>query len=641
MKYIPPSKQVASLSLGETQKFLNMIYKGQATKALSIINTRIRMGALNAGLMTLKAEALRTLGQIHSAIDSYKKAAELGAKGTWFRAGTLLDQINQVEDAYLCLTKAIEEDPDNPDAYNTMVVMLFNKSRNHQGLNYAVHLLSNPRSSHQQRATAALLLSSIGMHDEASDAFKTIVNQVGLVQQPSLIGPILGSVHFTCDWDLFDAACTQAMSFYAAGQFKEVCEYPLTNISWCTDEAINLAVAQAHALRTIPQTEPFVIERNVPHNRIRIGYISNDFREHATMHLMIGLFENHNKENFEIFAYDYSVVDDSEYRRRFVKSIDHLIDISVLSDLDAAKKIELDHLDILIDLKGYTGLARPGVLAHRPAPIQLSYLGFPGSTGLSYIDYLMTDRYVTPDSSKAHYSERLCRLPHSYQCNEKAQDIALSLKSRDDFGLPSDQVVFCSFNQSYKIDAKTFAVWLQILQGVENSVLWLLVGQSDTAKKNLIQFAEKHGIDPKRLIFASGAMPTEHRERIQFADIALDTLLCNGHTTTSDMLFWAGLPVVTCKGAHFASRVSESLLNTIGLPELVGIDHQDMVRIGCELGNNSDYRKTIREKIAINRKTAALFDPLRFARDFERGLTMIIANHQSDSPCNILDVPAH
>lgn len=638
-KGVKPNKSSVTLTHGEIEKILKMIYNGQATQAFNIINARLRKGVPTVPLLLLKAEAQRTLGDIRSSVDTYKIAANSGAKGMWFRAASLLASIKEVDQAHLCFKKAIVDEPNNPEVFDGLIVMLSNNSKGQVGLDYARQQLSNPKSTNAHRVNAVLALSLNSCHDEASLAIKNFVDDAFLENEPALVGLILGTLHFTCEWELVNLARAQATKFYEAGHFNDVCEFPLTNVIWCRNERVNLAVSQAYALRVAPPVEPFVLQSKANNDRLRIGYFSSDFREHATMHLITGLFENHDKKKFEIYAYDYSIPDNSEYRRRFLSAIDHHIDISALTDIDAAKKIEADNLDILIDLKGHTGSSRPTVLAYRPAPVQIAYLGFPGSTGLGCIDYIIADRYVTPDSSKAHYSERFCRLPHSYQCNGKASDITRSSKSRNDFGLPTDQIVFCAFNQQYKVDPETFAVWLEILRKVENSVLWLLLDHSVIAKKNIIHFTEKHGVDPKRLIFTSTVMPAEHRERLQFADIALDTLLCNGHTTTSDMLLWGGLPVVTCKGQHFSSRVSESLLSAMGLQELVGLDREDMVRIACELATNNDYRKAIREKIALNRKTSTLFDPSRFAADFERGLTMIIANHRSDLPLAILDIP--
>ena len=632
-------RQEQAISPQEIESLLAQINGGKARIALAHIEKRIRRNGKSKVLLALRAEALRLSGDLSGAIDACQLAAAAGAPGNWLRAGQLLAGERRPDEAFTCLTKAMSEDPTNPEPLDAIITTLFNSGRNAQGAFFARYLLVNPRATSEQRTRAALLLSSNGLHDEASQTLKEIATSAQITQHPSIIGSVLSSVHFTCDWTFLDDLRAQATAYYAQGQFECTQEYPLTNIAWCNNEAFNLGVTQAYAKRTIPIVEPLVLPSRTTRDRLRVGYLSNDFRNHATLHLMVGLFERHDRRNFEIFAYDYSLPDHSEYRERFLGAIEHHVDITDLTDQEAAKRICADDLDLLIDLKGHTGLSRPAILAYRPAPVQASYLGFPGSTGLPYVDYLITDQFVTPNSCVNYYPERLCRLPHSYQCNDSVQEIAPSLKTRNDFGLPDDKVVFCSFNQAYKIDSVSFSVWLEILLGVPDSVLWLLVDQSESARQNLMRTAQEKGVDPLRLIFACAVDPIAHRERLLFADIALDTLICNGHTTTSDMLRWGGAPVVTARGAHFASRVSESLLNAMNLSELVGADHLDMVKIACRIGNDKSYRSALREKIAESRSTAPLFDATQFTLDFERAIQMMIENHQTQSPTRILDVP--
>jgi protein O-GlcNAc transferase len=376
---------------------------------------------------------------------------------------------------------------------------------------------------------------------------------------------------------------------------------------------------------------------NPPGQRLRVGYLSCDFRNHATMHLMAGLFECHDRQRFEVFAYDYSTQEISDYRQRFLDAVEHHVEIQSLSDKHAAARIAQDRLDILFDLKVYTGGGRVGVLAHRPVALQAAYLGFPGSAASPYIDFIVSDRFVTPDSSTPYYPEKFCRLPHTYQCNDNKRLTASAPGTRAMHGLPDDKVVFGAFNQSYKIDRLSFAVWLRILTEVPDSVLWLL-GQSPTAIVNLTRYAQAAGIGPERLIFAPFTDPRQHLARLQLADAILDTLVCNGHTTTSDAL-WAGVPVITARGWHFASRVSESLLNALELPELVGTDHDDMVRIAKRIGTDAEYRAAVRAKATANRSTAPLFDSARFTRDFETAIEMMVQQHRSGTAREHIDVP--
>ncbi len=416
---------------------------------------------------------------------------------------------------------------------------------------------------------------------------------------------------FTCEWEWIEQLQQKISAYYQLGDFASPQEYPLTNLTWCADEAINLGVTRAYADRMVAKVQTGVARPTGPaQQRIRIGYLSCDFRNHATMHLMAGLLEAHDRRRFEVFAYDYSNQDVSEYRQRFLNAVEHHVPIHSLTDEQAAEQIAKDRLDILFDLKLYTGGGRAGILAYRPAPVQAAYLGFPGSAASTDIDYIISDRFVTPDSSAPYYTEKFCRLPHSYQCNDRRRYVAPAPGSRADYGLPEDKVVFGAFNQSYKIDRGSFSVWLRILKEVPDSVLWLL-GQSPAAVTHLTHQAQLERVDSSRLIFAPFAPPTEHLTRLRQADAILDALTCNGHTTTSDAL-WAGVPVITARGRHFASRVSESLLNAMGLPELVARDQDDMVRIAKRIGTEAPYRTQLRDLVAAQPDdgTAIRYRPL-------------------------------
>jgi protein O-GlcNAc transferase len=257
--------------------------------------------------------------------------------------------------------------------------------------------------------------------------------------------------------------------------------------------------------------------------------------------------------------------------------------------------------------------------------------------GTKSVDYQITDRFVTPDSSEPFFDEALCRLPHSYQSNDRKRPNPTVQATRADFGLPEDAVVFCSFNQSYKIDRNTFDVWMRVMREVPNSVLWLLDLAEET-KANLRAGAEKAGIDPGRLFFSGFAAPDQHIARLKLADAALDTLIYNGHTTTSDAL-WAGLPVVTAHGKHFASRVTESLLNAVNLPELVGQDQDEMVRIAVRVGQDAAYRKQLREHIRVAMDTAPLYDTERFTRNFEEAIRLMVKASRANKTGAIIDVP--
>ena len=618
-----------------TETLLHQIQNGQAAQALDQIDPLLAAQPNHPGLLTLKAEALRFSQRGHEAIAVYQRAGAVGGGArNWLVAGHLLMAERRIDDALASLTYAIAEDPGSEEILNTLVTTLFNAQRAKDGILFARRLIGvsqNPTFL----ANAALLLQSNELYEEATGVFKRFINDASA---PATLGAALVPARFTCEWDWIEALQARLSASYARGEFDRTHEYPLTHVTWCADEAYNLEVTRAYAARMLPQPEPLPAAARAPADaaRIRVGYLSSDFCNHATMHLMAGLLEMHDRGRFEVFAYDSSPVDGSDYRRRFLDAVEHHVDITAMNDQDAAVRIAADRLDILFDLKGHTGWGRLGIMAYRPAPLQAAYLGFPGSTATTFIDYLVCDRIVVPDSSAAHYSEKLCRLPHSYQCNDDKRPMAGQAPSRAAYGLPDDAVVFCAFNQSYKIDRRSFDAWMRVLQAVPGSVLWLL-SQGPAAETNLRRQAERDGIAPARLVFAPFAAPEQHLARLQLADAALDALVCNGHTTTSDML-WAGIPVVTARGSHFASRVSESLLCAIGLPELVGQDDADMVNIASAIGQDREYRSELRQRVAALRRQAPLFDTRRFTRNFEDAISAMVERSRAGLAPDHLDI---
>src|ERR1700720_3466238 len=340
--------------------------------------------------------------------------------------------------------------------------------------------------------------------------------------------------------------------------------------------------------------------------RIRLGYLSGDFHQHAPARLMAELFERHDRTRFEVLAYSYGPDDNSAMRARLASAFDRFVDIGALSHHDAARTIHADRVDILIDLKGYTHHARPAISAYRPAPVQVSYLGYPATMGAGFIDYIIVDSFVVPYSQQPFFSERLVHLPRSYQVNDRRREVADARTSRRDVGLPAEGLVLCSFNNSYKISPVFFDIWMRLLRAVPGSVLWLLEANPQVAG-NLRSEAEKRGVDSGRLIFAPVVPPAEHLGRHRHADLFLDTLPCNAHTTASDAL-WAGLPVLTCSGDTFAGRVAGSLLTAIGMPELITESLEEYEQIALALAGDPKRLIALRQKLEKNRDAGSLFD---------------------------------
>lgn len=370
-----------------------------------------------------------------------------------------------------------------------------------------------------------------------------------------------------------------------------------------------------------------------PAQRIRIGYLSNDFHNHATAFLMIELFESHDSEKFELFAYSYGEDDGKEMRPRLEASFEHFVEVQTLTVSETAERINADGIDILIDLKGFTLGTRTEVLAHRPAPVQVNFLGYPGTLGTGLCDYIITDRFLTPPASGPNYSESFAYMPETYQPRGRRTEIAKA-PSRASAGLPENGFVFCCFNQSVKITPEIFKVWCRLLSHNSDSVLWLMADHM--AEGNLKNFAMQQGVLPSRLVFAEPLPQDDHLARLQLADLLLDTQPYNAHTTASDAL-WAGIPVVTCSGETFASRVAGSLLHAVGLPELITKDLDEYYELALILSKDSKRYEGLVSHLALNRLTSPLFDTKRYTKHLEELYRKMWERYQSGAMPKTLD----
>jgi len=363
------------------------------------------------------------------------------------------------------------------------------------------------------------------------------------------------------------------------------------------------------------------------HDRIRVAYLSADFHAHATAYLVAELFEAHDRGRFEVVGVSYGEDDGSPMRQRLVAAFDRFVDARAMSDREVARWMRAQEIDIAVDLKGYTAGARAGILQRRPAPVQVSFLGYPGTTGLAYVDYLVADAFVIPHGDERWYTEKVVRLPDAYQPNDSRREIDAHTPSRAELGLPEGGFVFCCFNNVYKILPDVFAIWMRLLSSVPGSVLWLL-GDNDAAKRNLRREAATRGVAPERLVFAPRAKLPAHLARQRRADLFLDTLPVNAHTTASDAL-WAGLPVLTCAGSTFAGRVAGSLLHAAGQSALVTHTAEDYEALAYKLATTPSLLAALRAKLARERSTSALFDARRFARNIERAYLTMHARSQA------------
>src|ERR1700730_16347718 len=365
---------------------------------------------------------------------------------------------------------------------------------------------------------------------------------------------------------------------------------------------------------------PLAADEAYGHDKIRVAYVSADFHDHATANLMASVFERHDRDKFEINAVSFGPPSTSEMRRRLVGAFDRFIDVRLKSDQAIAEAIRELEIDIAIDLKGFTKDCRPGIFARRPAPIQVNYLGYPGTTGASFIDYIIADRVVIPVADQQFYSENVVYLPDSYQPNDDRRPRPASRTSRADEGLPEQGFVFCSFNNTYKITPMIFDIWMRLLRRVDGGVLWLLQA-NEFAPNHLRKEAEKRGVPANRVIFAKRTSFEDHLARHHLADLFLDTLPVNAHTTASDAL-WMGLPVLTCAGTTFAGRVAASLLSAAGLEELITRSLEDYESLALKLARDQSLLDTVRERIESSHH-GPLFDTALFTRHIEAAYTQM------------------
>jgi predicted O-linked N-acetylglucosamine transferase (SPINDLY family) len=409
-----------------------------------------------------------------------------------------------------------------------------------------------------------------------------------------------------CDWE--------RVARIAASEAAAVAP-PLTFLGYSDDKALQLQCAMSTSRALVPTPLPPLWQgEKYRHDRIRLAYVSADFREHAVAFQIAPLIERHDRARFQVIGISIGPSDDSAIRARLVKSFDRFHDFAALNSDEIARRLRDMEIDIAIDLGGHTGQARPRIFAHRPTPVQATWLGYPGTTGAPFIDYLIADRIVAPFEDQPFFTEKLVHLPHSYFPADPARDVG-AVPSLLACGLPEAGFVFCAFNNNWKITRPVFDVWMRLLSAVPQSVLWLKQPAAD-ARANLEREAAARGIDPARLVYAENAPLDIHLARHANAGLFLDTLPYNAHATAADAL-GTGLPVLTCKGQAFAGRVAASLLEAVGLPELVAQNLEDYETRALELAREPEKLKALREKLARNLAATPLFDADGFRRDIE------------------------
>lgn len=568
------------------------------------------------------ANSLCALHRYQEAIPWYQEAIQLNpsfAEAHYNLANTFkaLDVRSEAISHY---RRALDIDPGMPEAINNIGTILLGSGDLNDARDFFQRAIAIDANNPQANYNLSLTLNRLGRPDEALyfvDRCLALQSQhgEGLALRVSLLQQL-------CDWRaLTDAgARLDRLTDEQLRSGQRPSESPFLNFTRCDDPRRNLLIGQAWSQWLLQQTNHSQLHFEFSHRpcqnrRIKIAYLSERFRNAATAHLASGIFARHDRNRFEIYAYSWGPDDGSFYRRKIEKGVDRFIDIRNLSDIEAARRLHSDGIHILVDMMGWMHGHRMGIAARRPAPVQISYLGYPASTGAPFIDHLIADPVIVPDEMRQNFSEKVVWLPDCYQPNDPQTPIDPMPCRRSDNGLPEDGIVFCSFNTDYKIEPDMFACWMRILRAVSGSVLWLLV-RSGKARENLRRSAGRLGIDPNRLVFASPLPKAKHLARLKLADIALDTFTVNGHTTTTDALL-AGVLVITCQGRHFASRVAASILNAIRMADLVAPDMESYAQMAITLASDARLLDGIRARLTNNKMNAPLFDIDRYVKNLE------------------------
>jgi len=607
----------AWLNLGRTHAIL-----GEPAAAQAAFESALRMAphrpepAHNLGLMALEArdlpQAQRWFEQALACAPEFVDAR--------LQLAIVAQRQSQYERAVAYLRQVLELDVRNDAAEAALASVLFQIGRLDEARAAVERCLArNPANVAAIGTLANVLLARAAL----APAIEILEAGWARTGDGGLLGMLVYLLRQACDWERWHAAWSDLQRLLASNSdvgspFWLLCE-PLGN------EALldyTRGWADTRFGPTLPR--PTVLAGAGTTRRLRIGYLSSDLHEHATAYLIADVIERHDRERFEVFAYSYGPEDGSPMRARLRAAFEHFVDIAQMPDEAAANRIHADGLDLLIDLKGYTLGDRLAIMARRPCAVQATWLGYPGTTAAAFIDYVIADPVVIPESHEPWYTERVARMPMCYQPNDRARVVA-EPKRRSTYGLPDDNWVFCCFNQTYKITQEVFAVWMRLLQQVPGSVLWLLES-NDLAAKHLARAAQSLGIEPARIVFAPRLPNAEHLARYRVADLALDTFPYTSHTTMSDAL-WCGCPAIGLCGETFAARVSASLLHAAGLPELVTRTLEEYERLAVKIATDLDYSRGVRSRVVKSRNESALFDSPRFAQDLEALFEQMLAEH--------------
>ncbi len=612
--------------------------QGRNEEALALLTKAIVAKPDNPFAHNNAGTVLLALGRFDEAVAAFQNA--LNIRFDYAEAhnnlGIALYEQGNIEESIAGYRRALEHRPNYPEAHTNLGNALYKQGHLDEAI--AAHTASlRIRPQHAQTyCNLGIALYEHGELDKAQIALAT-----ALESQPEYAeaqGVRFTVKRYLCLWDDYDDTFAWTRKHLLAQPDHKIDPFYCLSLPLTASEQHQYTRKWAQAkFAPVYQQRDRLRFSFVPGSRegLRIGYLSADFREHAVSHLIVEVLEKHDRSRFEIFAYSYGPDDNSPLRDRVAAACDHFVDISSLSHDSAARRIYNDKIDVLVDLQGYTKLSRPQISALKPAPMLVNFLGYPGTCGAKWVDYLIADPFITPPQSSDHYAERLVLLPDCYQPNDRQRVIG-STPTRAACGLPASGFVFCNFNQSYKITPAMFHVWMRLLLAVPGSVLWLLESNR-WMRDNLRREAESRGVGAERLIFAPKLPLEDHLGRLRQADLGVDTFPYTSHSTASDTL-WAGVPLVTLTGETFASRVAGSLLRAVNLTELITCTLADYFNLILTLARTPEKLAVIRADLEANRLRTPLFDSDRYTAHLESAYEMMWHNYLSGSAARILAV---
>ncbi len=570
---LKPDNASAHSNLGNAYKYLK-----QHDEAISCYDKAIQLNPNHADSFSNRGIVFLEMRRPDEALENFDKAIKINPNHLFAQSnkGIALKDLNRYDEAIICYDKAIQVNPDFEEPYN-------NKGN---------------------------IFKNLKQYDEALKNYQKVIQL-----NPNydyILGKILHFKMFLCDWSNFNLLKEKIKK--ALDKKSKVIE-PFSFLGIEDNLSFSKLISEIFVEDKLKKIYENKSLKKYNHKKPKIGYISGDFRDHPVLHLMMDVFKNHDHSKFDVYGFSFGSNKNDKWRNEVKNFFLQFKDIDKISDKDVINLIQDLEIDILIDLTGYTGNPRSRIFSHRVAPIQINYLGYPGTTGLECMDYIIADETIIKEDDFKFYSEKVIYLPNCYQANMNRKEISNKEFKREDFGLPENGIVYCSFNNNYKITPDMFDVWMNIIKKVNNSVLWVL-RSNKTAENNLKKEAKNRGIDPDRIIFASFLPNDEHLKRISFADLFLDTFPYNAHTTASDAVRM-GVPIVTLIGNSFASRVGASILSSIEMKELITSTKKDYENLAIELGLKQEKLNKIKGRLRVSVENSSLFDSLKFTRNLE------------------------